>query len=310
MYSVIDLETFVEIAERGGITVAADSLGISAATVSHRLTKLESSLSVTLFHRSSRTCKLTDEGQRFYDRVQIILEDLKEAEVEIGSRGSSLRGTLRVTVAPWVLSRFILPNLDAFRSNHPDLQIEFLAADRYVSLIEERQDCAIRVGRLDDSSFLAQKIAENHRILCASPEYLARHGTPEHIDDLINHHWICLPWQKEWHVFDKNQLARLVGPTKPLFVSNADMLTEAAKQHLGITMKSHLAVAQEIADGSLAEVLPGLLVAAEAPISFLRPANARNSRKIDAFMSFAKECFRKKPNRVDQEALATASRKE
>jgi len=111
MYSIPDLQTFVSVAKTGGITSAARHLGISTATTSHRIAKLERVLKVTLFHRNSRTFRLTDEGQVFLERVDTVLEDLQQAELDVGSGTASLRGHLRVTMSPWILSRFIMPEM-------------------------------------------------------------------------------------------------------------------------------------------------------------------------------------------------------
>lgn len=284
MYNIEDLRTFVEIAQRGGITAAANSLSISPATVSHRLSKLEQHLGVSLFHRNSRTVLLSAEGEAFLSRVQGILTDLAEAELDIGSHGGKLQGHLRVTMAPWILSRFILPNLPEFQTAEPGLTFEFLAVDRYVNLAEEGQDCAIRVGALEDSSFLSKKLADNRRILCASPLYLQRHGTPRTLSDLTAHKSVCLPWQKDWGL--SIQMPRI-----SVTVSNSDTLTDAATHGVGIAVKSELAVAHELAAGQLVEVLPGVLKSDQAPISSLRPASLKDSRKVDAFVNFASSCF-------------------
>lgn len=284
MYSIDDLKTFVAIADRGGITSAAEAQGLSPATVSHRLSKIETYLGVTLFHRSSRVVTLSAEGAAFHERVVDILEALGDAEMDIGSHGGQLRGHLRVTMAPWILSRFILPKLGPFQERHDGLTLEFLAVDRYVNLVEERQDFAIRVGVLTDSSFLVRKVADNHRILCASPGYIERFGRPRTPADLVDHRGVCLPWQRDWGLQGH-------GIAHPIVVSNSDTLTDAAVNGLGIAMKSRLAVIRELEKGQLVEVLGGKIQRREAPISSLRPANLKDSRKVDAFAEFVSACF-------------------
>ncbi|MEL6207361.1 MAG: LysR family transcriptional regulator, partial [Pseudomonadota bacterium] len=163
MYGVDDLRTFVVIAETGGVTAGARRIGISPATASHRLSKLEAALQLTLFHRNSRALQLTPEGQIYFERVQTILADLSQAERDAGSGTAELSGNLRITMSPWILSRFILPALPELRRAHPRLTFEFLAVDRYVPLVAEGQDCAIRVGQLEDSALVARKLSENER---------------------------------------------------------------------------------------------------------------------------------------------------
>ena len=288
MYSIPDLQTFVAVARQGGITAGAVQTGISAATASHRIAKLEDKLGVQLFHRNSRTFTLTDEGMLFLERLEPILQDLAQAETDVGGRHVSLRGHLRATMSPWILSRFIMPHLPAFRRAHPDLTIEFLTVDRFVPLVEERQDCAIRVGNLADSSLIGRKLSDNHRMICAAPSFLARHGTPRTEADLAAALWVCMPWQMHLDLKGARKRLRM---QRNVAVSNSDMLTEAAVQGLGLAVKSKLAVAQELERGDLVEVMPGTLNPADAPIWFLCPPEGRNSRKTMAFRDLVITAF-------------------
>ena len=288
MYSIPDLETFVAVARQGGITAGASQLGISAATTSHRIAKLESRLNVQLFHRNSRNFTLSDEGLLFLERVEPILHDLAQAELEAGGREAPLRGHLRATMSPWILSRFVMPHLPAFRQAHPDLTIEFLTVDRFVPLVEEGQDCAVRVGTLSDSSLIARKLGDNHRIICAAPAFLEQHGAPETLADLGQALWVSLPWQMHLDLRGSNKRMAM---RRNLAVSNSDMLTEAAVQGLGLAVKSKLAVAQELERGDLVEVMPGTLTPSEAPIWYLCPPEGRNSRKTLAFRDLVISAF-------------------
>lgn len=293
MYSIPDLQTFVTVAKNAGITSAANQMGISAATASHRIAKLEHALNVTLFHRNSRMFRLTDEGQVFLERVDAILEDLQQAELEVGSGTPRLKGHLRVTMSPWILSRFIMPEIGAFRRANPGLTIEFLAVDRFVPLVEEGQDCAIRVGQLADSSLVATKLCDNHRIICAAPTLLQQHGIPETIDDLRDMSWVCLPWQTRFDVKDaKGRKLPFSAPTS-IAVSNSDMLTTGAVEGLGLAVKSRMAVKTELDQGALVEVLPGCLHAPEAPIWYVFTAESRAGRKTKAFQEVARRAFQR-----------------
>lgn len=291
MYAVADLETFVEVARLGGIAAAARFQGISAATASHRITKLEQALKLTLFHRNSRSFSVTDEGQVFLERVETILEDLHQAELDASGGETSLRGHLRVTMSPWILSRYILPKLQTFRDAHPDLSVEFLAADRYVSMVEEGQDCAIRIGHLEDSALIAKKICDNDRLIAAAPSFLERFGVPKTIDDLDDLTWICLPWLKRWPIKVTGRKQSHVSANHTLLVSSSDTMREAVVQGLGIAVKSRLAVTTELAAGQLVEILPGTLSPAEAPIWYMTSSDARAGRKTKAFGSFVETAF-------------------
>ncbi len=279
------------IAETGGVTAGARRLGISPATASHRLAKLESALRLTLFHRNSRVMFLTAEGQVFLERVQPILADLAKAEHDAGSGSAELSGNLRVTMSPWILSRFILPALPEFSRMHPRLTFEFLAVDRFVSLVSEGQDCGIRVGQLEDSALVARKLCDNHRIICCAPTFLEANGPFDSVDKLIDAPWVSLPWQRRLTIKDSKQRRREVTAQSTVMVSNSDMLTESAVQGLGLAIKSRLAVASELEEGSLVEVLPDTLWEPSAPIWFVFSPETRTSQKTKLFGDLATYAF-------------------
>lgn len=291
MYSIDDLNTFVVIAESGGVTAGARRIGISPATASYRLGKLEAALRLTLFHRNSRVFRLTTEGQVFFERVIPILADLSQAERDAGSGTAELSGNLRVTMSPWILSRFIMPALPEFRRKHPRLTFEFLAVDRYVSLAAEGQDCAIRVGQLEDSALVTRKLSENERIICGAPGLLERYGPIACKDELMNAPWVSLPWQRRFAVKDAKGRRRDVAAVSTVLVSNSDILTEGAVQGLGLAIKSRLAVKDELEDGRLVEVLPGTLWEPMAPIWFVYSPEARASQKTKLFGDMARHAF-------------------
>lgn len=291
MYGITDLEAFVEIVDRGGVTAAAGSLGLSPATVSHRLTKLERHLGAQLFYRDSRHFRPSPEGEAFYSRITPLLESLRDAEQAVAAEDAPLSGRLRVTLPPWILAKYVLPCFSGFAEQHPDLKIDFLATDRFVNLQEEGLDAAIRVGQLEDSSLRALKIADNRRVLCASPAYLDRHGRPERPEDLITHLWVCLPWQTQWRVRMSDGIHKNISGRRQVTLSNSDSLTEAALNGLGITMKSRLAIADELSAGRLEVLLPDVLEDSDAPIWLLRAPQGMRSRKIGTFYEFMTQVF-------------------
>lgn len=291
MYSIDDLRTFIVIAEAGGVTAGAKRVGISPATASHRLAKLEAALQLTLFHRNSRILRLSAEGQVFFDRVQPILADLRQAECDAGSGAAALSGNIRVTMSPWILSRFILPALPAFSIRHPQLTFEFLAVDRYVSLAAEGQDCAIRVGQLESSALVARKLSENDRMICCAPSFLERHGPIENTDQLASAPWVSLPWQRRFAVKDGKGRKRDFAALSTVLVSNSDMLTEGAVQGLGLVIKSRMAVQSELQDGRLVEVCAGTLWEPSAPIWFVYSPEARTAQKTKLFGDLAMQIF-------------------
>ncbi|MEM6635793.1 MAG: LysR family transcriptional regulator [Pseudomonadota bacterium] len=291
MYSIDDLKTFVAIADAQGVTAGARRVGVSPATASHRLSKLETALKLTLFHRNSRMLRLTDEGQIFLDRTQNILSDLAQAERDAGSGSAELSGHVRATMSPWILSRFVLPALPNLQRQHPKLTFDFLAVDRFVSLSAEGQDCAVRVGNLTDSALIARKLCDNERIICAAPDFLARHGAPSGAQATIDMPWVSLPWQTRISIRDAKGRRRDATVRSSVLVSNSDVLTEAVVRGLGLAIKSRLAIRGELKDGRLVEVVPGSLWAPAAPIWFVYPPEARTAQKTEQFGHFVSQCF-------------------
>jgi len=291
VYSIDDLKTFQAIAEMGGVKAGARRLGVSGATASHRLAKLEAALRVTLFHRNSRSLHLSEGGRVFFDRIQPILADLAQAERDAGSSVAALSGTLRVTMSPWILSRFVLPALSRFQQAHPKVIFEVLAVDRFVPLSAEGQDCGIRVGQLEDSAMVATKLADNQRVICCAPSFLDRHGTIRRTDDLIDAPWVTLPWQRRFAIKDKQGRRQDLTVFSNLMVSNSDLLTEGAIQGLGLAIKSRLAIEGELEDGRLVEVLPDALWEPSAPIWFVYPREARVNQKAKLFGEMVSEAF-------------------
>jgi DNA-binding transcriptional LysR family regulator len=284
MYNLQDLETFVAIARSGSLTAAANQLGISTATTSHRISKLEGVLNLVLFYRNSRNLSLTAEGEVFLERIEQILMDLKQAEIDAGS--CSVRGHLRVTISPWVLNRYLLPKLSEFLDGHSGLTVEFQPIDRFVPLVEERQDCAIRVGQLSDSALVARKICDNERIICAAPTLIEKIGNPATVPEIIAAPWVCLPWQTKIEFTNTKKEVQTVSTQRPVLLSHSDSLTEAAKQGLGLAIKSKLAIEQELKSGQLIEVKLDQLKPSQAPVWFVTTSDGKNSPKIKAFRDF------------------------
>ena len=254
------------------------------------LCKLEKALSTVLVFRDSRKLELSSAGEVFYQRVCAILEALRDAEYQIGARRSSISGVLRVTMPPWIFSKFVMPRLMEFEQQYPDLKLEFLINDQFVNVVEDKQDVAVRVGSLSDSAMLARKLCDNHRILCASPRYLERYGTPDSLARLAEHRWVVLPWQRQLKMQESGKV-RTFNVDARFTVSNSDYMTQALLAGHGIGIKSYIAIREALQSGSLVEVLPGMLASGEAPVWFLKPQNSLTTRKTEAFFDFMQSVF-------------------
>ena len=191
---------------------------------------------------------------------------------------------------PWIFSKFVMPRLMAFEQQYPDLKLEFLINDQFVNVVEDKQDVAVRVGSLSDSALLARKLCDNHRILCASPLYLERYGTPDSLARLADHRWVVLPWQRQLKMQESDKV-RTFNVDARFTVSNSDYMTQALLAGHGIGIKSYIAIREALQCGRLIEVLPGSLASGEAPVWFLKPQNSLTTRKTEAFFEFMQSVF-------------------
>jgi DNA-binding transcriptional LysR family regulator len=204
------METFVRIVERGSLTAAADALDTSLPSVVRALAALEAKLDVRLLNRTTRRIALTDEGREYYERCRRVLAEVDEAEAALSARRAAPKGRLRVT-APVMLGRLhVAPVANEFLARHAALQLELVLLDRVVDLLEEGVDVAVRIGRLPDSSLVAVPVGHTRRVLCASPAYLKRAGTPKSPADLARHRFVSFtglaPAQEGKPVLASNQI--------------------------------------------------------------------------------------------------------
>ena len=234
---------------------------------------------------------LSPAGEVFYKRVGAIIEALRDAEHSIGARSSSVSCLLRFTMPPWVFSKYVMPTLTQFEDTYHELKLDFLITDHFVNVVDDAQDVAIRVGQLNDSGLLSRKLVNNTRILCAAPSYIEKYGMPNNLTQLSQHNWVCLPWQRQLKLFDEQgKIQNFNAPTR-FTISNSDNMTQAAIAGHGITIKSKIAIKDELNNGALVEVMPEVMAKSDAPVWFLRPQNSLTTRKTDVFYDFMKSLF-------------------
>ena len=185
-------ETFASVATRGSLSAAARAEGVAPAVIGRRLDALEEHLGVKLLVRTTRRIALTHEGTAFLDDCQRILAEVAGAEASVSAGGVQASGHLRITAPAGFGRRHVAPLLPAFHAAHPRLRISLNLSDRVIDLAAEAYDCAVRVGDLPDSSLVSIRLADNRRLTVASPEYLARRGTPQHPRDLAAHDCLVL----------------------------------------------------------------------------------------------------------------------
>lgn len=185
-----ELAIFVSVVESGSFSRAAEQLGQANSAVSRAVKKLEMKLGVSLLNRTTRQLSLTEEGERYFRRVQSILQEMAAAESEIMETRNTPRGLLRIDAATPVVLHFLMPLIKPFRERYPEVTLSLVSSETIINLIERKVDVAIRAGTLTDSSLRARPLFNSYRKIIASPDYISCYGKPETIDDLKQH--ICL----------------------------------------------------------------------------------------------------------------------
>jgi DNA-binding transcriptional LysR family regulator len=195
------IEAFVTVAESGSFSLAAERLHASKSVISRQVSALEAELSARLLHRTTRALTLTEAGRSYLERATRILADLAEANASVGQLQAAPRGRLRVNAPVSFGFLHLAPALPDFLDRYGDVAVELTMNDRFVDLVDEGFDVAVRIGRLEDSSLVARKLAPMRRIVAAAPAYLVRRGTPASPDDLTTHECLCysnLGLSQEW----------------------------------------------------------------------------------------------------------------
>lgn len=256
------LESFVSVATRGGLTAAAVAEGVAPAIMGRRLDALEARLGVKLLVRTTRRITLTHEGSAFLEDCQRVLADVANAEASVSAGGVKASGHLRVTAPAGFGRRHVAPLVPRFRELHADVTISLNLGDRVVDVAGEGFDCAVRVGDMPDSSMVSVRLADNRRLCVATPKYLQQHGTPKHPSELSRHDCLTLSSdasQTRGWAFQvlKEGVAELIHlkPGGPLDCSDGQVLHAWCLAGYGIAWRSTWEVEAEIAAGTLVAVL-------------------------------------------------------
>jgi len=256
MLRIADLELFARSSVLGSFTAAAHEAGLLPGQVAAAIKRLERDLDVRLFARTTRSLRLTAEGELYLPTALSVLESLRQGRDNLHGARTTLRGVLQVS-APSDLGRnILLPWLSEFRREHPELTLRFHLSDQVADLFRDPVDVAIRYGLNQEANYIALPLAPwNRRVLVASPDYLARHGRPQALDDLQQH--ACLLYLQLGRTYDKWRLGnRTVQVSGPLFSDDADVVRRWALLGEGIAYKSWLDVSANVASGELEVLLP------------------------------------------------------
>lgn len=271
-----DLRTFVEVASAGGVSPAAVRMGISKSMVSRRLLRLEAELGVQLLARSTRGAALTEAGSTFRDHAAKVCIDIDTAMETILPAGE-LRGRLRIAVPLSFGPTHFAPMLAEMAKRHPQLHIQTCYSDRFVDLIAEGFDCAIRVGYLEDSNLIARSVGPIHGKLVASPDYISTHGSPETPDELGAHEAL-MQGTEAWQLMDGDRIIT-VRPQGRFKADNGTALVAAAVAGLGIAYVPDWLTHEYIAAGALVPVMTRY-PPPPAGAYVIRPPGQHPARKI------------------------------
>ena len=254
-----DLRVFILVARRAGFAVVAQELGVSPAYISKRIALLEQNLNVVLLHRTTRRVTITEEGERIYEWAQRILHDVDQMMDELSDVRQVPQGMLRIISSFGFGRQVVAPALSALARQYPQLELRFDVEDRLVDLANEGVDLDIRIGDDIAPNLIARKLGTNYRILCASPSFLAQHGTPKQLADLAT--CSCLVIKERDHPFGIWQLQNKEGEhvikvTGPLSSNHGEIVHQWCLDGQGIALRTWWDVCDNIASGHLVHVLP------------------------------------------------------
>ncbi len=289
-----EMMIFARCVEEGSFSAAARAMDMTPSAVSKQIRRLEDRLGARLFNRTTRRINLTDVGRDFYERCARIIAEIEEAEEVVTSLQDTVRGTLRVAATAAFARGEILPRINAFLERYPDLSLEMQLTDRMLDLVEQGIDVAVMLQeQVTDPSLVARKLANNRRIVVASPDYIANHGAPQTPDDLYRHNCLSLynvsrfnDWEFEMPD-GRRQTVHVQGNFR---ANTAGALYEACLVGVGLARLSTWLVAPRLRDGTLVELLPDYAQEASA-YYVLFPQGRHMSRKVRAFVDFLVEQF-------------------
>ena len=285
MSSITDLEIFTRVADTSNMSAAGRELGLSPAVISKRISGLEDKLNARLFQRTTRRLSLTDQGYEFYQHITKALKEIKLAEELVQVSSGAPRGILKLSVSIAFGHLQLLPILPAFMDLYPDIQLEVHLSDEFVNIIGDKFDMAIRIGNLDDGSFITQKLVANRRVLCATPQYLQQYGEPMSLDDLKNHECLTSLAQPSWVLVNKEKTTtiRIQGRIKS---NSSAFIYSTLKASKGIALRSIWEVSQDIKNKDLIVILPEYIGSPDTSINLVYPSLEFMPSKVKALTDF------------------------
>ena len=293
MDRLTEMEAFANVVDQGGFTDAAKKMGISKSAVSKHVSSLEARLGARLLNRTTRRVSPTEIGLAYYDRARRVLNDAGEADALVTSMQSAPSGLLRISVATDFGVNLLSPILSEFLSDFPEITVNMVLNNRYVELISEGFDMAIRIGELEDSSLRARKLTETTKRLVASPSYIQKFGRPQKIDDLNEHKLLHYSNQSSgsvWKLTAPSGEKRQVRTAGWLSVNDGQSLLNAAISGLGIAYLPSYLFAQAMSEGLVEDAMPTLPVETLG-VYAVYPPGRFTQPKVRAFIDFLVQAF-------------------
>ena len=291
-----DMTVFIRVVDAGGISRAAEQLGIAKSAVSRRLVDLETRLGIRLLNRTTRTSSLTEAGRGFYERSIKIVDDISELNALASDSNTCLEETINLAAPLSFGLSHLAPAIDDFLSLHPELTININFSDRQINLIEEGLDLAVRIADLKDSSLIARKLSPIRTQLCASPEYLKKQGTPETLDDLKHHPLLHynLSNTSSWKLTDSQGEQHFIHVKAKINANNGDFLKDMAIAGHGILMIPTFISWKAIANGELVPLLSDYMTP-QLNAYAVYPQTRYLSQRTRVLIDFLVERFGEKP---------------
>ncbi|UXI02413.1 LysR family transcriptional regulator [Photobacterium sp. TY1-4] len=293
MRNTDDFLIFYHLIEQGSFSKAAEHIGLTKSVVSKRMTRLEEELGVQLLYRTTRKLTLTEAGEVFFSHAREVYVSVQNAEDAMSGLGERLSGTIRITV-PTISGELILPKaIAAFSDKYPDITIQMDLDNRFVDIVEEGYDLAIRTGMLPDSSYIARRLVEAQWVICGAPAYFDRRKAPKSYQELDKHNCLAYSYQEtgatEWLFHGKTGpfTAKVQGNFS---TNNASSLRSAALLGQGLVYVPRILVADDLARGELIEVLQDQ-VAKRLGIYAIYPYTRQQPAKIRLFIEHLYQCY-------------------
>ncbi len=290
------LVLFADVIDSGSFSAAAKHRSVNRSLVSKQIANLEEELEVRLLHRTTRSLSMTDAGHAVFEHARSLRHQLLETDALVDSIREGVSGELRISSTTHFGRLHVMPVIKSIVNEFPGLNIDLRLEDRYVDIVGERFDVAVRVTEPVDSSLVARKLTDNPLIMVASPDYLQQHGTPESMDDLARHRFVVYAGQNgamsSWAYHQGSEIINFDMNVK-IKVNDGYALLRTALDGLGISVTAQFVACNELVDGRLIQVLPKVKLEAFSPIYVMYPSRRHVPKKTRLFIDYMVNYVRK-----------------